>query len=255
VADVGIVQHWMDREIEDLPFAIVGRGGALLGVNAVFAALLQTDVDDLCRRNLFDFTHPDDAEWARPLNLALFADMGPAVGVRDVRVAGYRLRPRDGRVVAARVAIRCFPPPADERLPIFNIVVVLPDSYDPAPPELERHFATRPPLTPGLVEAPARAVERPNGKAIVAQVTFRRAGTQCDSPNALSSSDSVLSPRELEVVALVGAGLHNAEIARRLFVTEDAIKKRLQSVFRKLSLRDRVAVALYATRQGIDTTI
>jgi DNA-binding NarL/FixJ family response regulator len=245
----------MDREVEDLPFAVVARGGALLGVNAAFAALLQTDVGDLCRRGLFDFTHPGDAAWACPLNLALFANLGPAVAVHDVRFPRYRLRRRDGRVVAARVVIRCFSPPADERQPIFSIVVVLPDSCDPEAADLERHFAARPPLTPGLVEAPVRAVEPPNADGIVAQVTFRRTGTQCDSLDALPSSDSVLSPRELEVVALVGAGLHNAEIARKLFITEDAIKKRLQSVFRKLSLRDRVAVALYAVRQGMNTTI
>jgi DNA-binding NarL/FixJ family response regulator len=52
-------------------------------------------------------------------------------------------------------------------------------------------------------------------------------------------------------VALVGAGLRNAEIARALFVMEDAIKKRLRSVLRKLGLRDRVAVALHATRHGL----
>ncbi len=241
----------MGREGEDLPLAIVGRGAALLGVNAAFSAVLETDVDDLCRADLLDFTHPADARWARPLNRALFADVESVLSVRDVRIACYRLRGRGGRVVPARVAIRRFPVPTDQRLPLYNVGVVLPDDREPAPADLERHFAVRPGPAPGLVDTPREPVEPSRVDGLVMEVAVRPTGFAARAAAALAADQHALSPRELEVVTLVGAGLRNGDIARKLFVTEDAIKKRLQSVFRKLGVRDRVAVALYAARHGL----
>jgi len=240
--------------MEDLPLAIVGRGAALLGVNAAFAAALETDATDLCRADLFDFTHPADAAWARPLNAALFADLGSVATLRDIMIGCYRLRGRGGRILPARVLIRRFPPPSDPKLPVYNIGVVLPDDRDPAPADLERHFAVRPGATPGLVEAARSVVEPPDGDGFVIEMTVRRAVPVSPNGRALGVPHPMLSPRELQVVALVGAGLRNAEIARKLFVTEDAIKKRLQSIFRKLGVRDRVAVALYAAQRGLAAT-
>jgi DNA-binding NarL/FixJ family response regulator len=45
-----------------------------------------------------------------------------------------------------------------------------------------------------------------------------------------------LSPRELEVLALMAEGLGNTAIAQRLFVTEGAVHKHIRSIFAKLHL-------------------
>ena len=45
-----------------------------------------------------------------------------------------------------------------------------------------------------------------------------------------------LSPRELDVLALVAEGLGNAAIAERLWVTEGAVHKHIRSIFAKLEL-------------------
>jgi DNA-binding NarL/FixJ family response regulator len=60
-----------------------------------------------------------------------------------------------------------------------------------------------------------------------------------------------LSPREEQVVRYVALGLRNAEVAERLSISEQTVKTHLNTIFRKLRVRDRVELALYAVRAGI----
>jgi DNA-binding NarL/FixJ family response regulator len=53
----------------------------------------------------------------------------------------------------------------------------------------------------------------------------------------------LLSTREKQVLAMVVLGLTNAEIARKLFVTEASVKAHLTSAFAKLGVRSREAAA------------
>lgn len=61
----------------------------------------------------------------------------------------------------------------------------------------------------------------------------------------------VLTPRELEVLTLVGGGLSNGEIAAELFLGEATIKTHLSNVFAKLHLRDRVQAVVLAFETGL----
>lgn len=62
---------------------------------------------------------------------------------------------------------------------------------------------------------------------------------------------STLSVREREVVALVGEGLKNRQIAERLFIAEGTVRHHLTSIFAKLGVADRFELMIYAFRNGI----
>lgn len=66
-----------------------------------------------------------------------------------------------------------------------------------------------------------------------------------------AGSADVLTPRELEVIELVGAGLTNAELGRRLYISEATVKSHLLRVFAKLGVDDRTAAVTTAMAQGI----
>lgn len=60
-----------------------------------------------------------------------------------------------------------------------------------------------------------------------------------------------LTPRELEVLALVTQGKSNAEIARQLFVTTKTVKYHLTGIFAKLGVRNRTEAAAFALSHGV----
>jgi DNA-binding NarL/FixJ family response regulator len=60
-----------------------------------------------------------------------------------------------------------------------------------------------------------------------------------------------LTRREREVIALVGEGLKNKQIAERLFISETTVTHHLSSVFSKLDVSDRLELMIYAFRHGL----
>jgi DNA-binding NarL/FixJ family response regulator len=68
---------------------------------------------------------------------------------------------------------------------------------------------------------------------------------------ALAPELEELSPRELEILRLVGEGLSNGEIASRLFITLATVKTHVRHVLQKLGLRDRVQAVVLAHRTGL----
>jgi DNA-binding NarL/FixJ family response regulator len=61
-----------------------------------------------------------------------------------------------------------------------------------------------------------------------------------------SSPAAELTDREQEVLALVGRGQANKQIARALGIRESTVKAHLTSVFQRIGVRDRTSAALWA---------
>jgi DNA-binding CsgD family transcriptional regulator/tetratricopeptide (TPR) repeat protein len=60
-----------------------------------------------------------------------------------------------------------------------------------------------------------------------------------------------LTPRELEVLALVAQGLHNPEIADRLFLSPRTVDRHVSALLHKLHVRTRVEAGVEAIRLGV----
>jgi len=68
---------------------------------------------------------------------------------------------------------------------------------------------------------------------------------------AQKSIDKNLTNRELEVLGLVVRGYGNKEIATRLFISTNTVKRHLKSIFAKLDVNTRAAASAYAMRIGL----
>ncbi len=80
----------------------------------------------------------------------------------------------------------------------------------------------------------------------------RGAGRQAVDPEA--EKVATLTPREREIVALVGEGLKNEQIAGRLYVSEKTVRNNLTVIYDKLGVTSRLELILFAQRSGLAGT-
>jgi len=60
----------------------------------------------------------------------------------------------------------------------------------------------------------------------------------------------LLTPREIEIVKQVAAGLRNTEIGKRLFISEGTVKMHLHNIYQKLGVDSRTKLTRYAQEKG-----
>jgi len=65
------------------------------------------------------------------------------------------------------------------------------------------------------------------------------------------STHENLTARELEVIALIGKGLRNKEIAAQLGITEETAKAHVKNIRAKLGVNDKLSIIPIAVRRGI----
>lgn len=72
-----------------------------------------------------------------------------------------------------------------------------------------------------------------------------------ESVRGVPDAASVLSERETEVLALMAAGMSNAEIAAAFTLSEGTVKNHVSSILAKLGVRDRVRAVLHGLEMGL----
>ncbi|MBW8087520.1 response regulator transcription factor [Streptomyces hygroscopicus subsp. hygroscopicus] len=104
-----------------------------------------------------------------------------------------------------------------------------------------------------LIEA-VRTVGR--GEGLIAPAVTRRLIAEFARPQtAPTAADpsvlATLTPREREVLACLGQGLSNAQIAQRLTMAEATVKTHVSRLLNKLDLRSRVQAAVLAQELNV----
>jgi two-component system NarL family response regulator len=64
-------------------------------------------------------------------------------------------------------------------------------------------------------------------------------------------AEPVLTPRELEVLALVAQGLSNRSIADQLYISENTVRNHMGNILEKLELHSRTEAVMYAVRRRL----
>jgi DNA-binding NarL/FixJ family response regulator len=171
------------------------------------------------------------ADGAEAVRLAL--ELAPDVVLMDLRMAGV-----DGVEATARLAAEA---------PAVKVLILTTYDTDADIVRAVEAGATGYLLkdTPraDLAEAVRLAAR---GETVLAPAVAAKLVSRMRTPAA-----QPLTPRELEVLALVARGLANAEIGRELFISEATVKTHLVRVFGKLGVDDRTAAVTKAMAQGL----
>jgi DNA-binding NarL/FixJ family response regulator len=93
-------------------------------------------------------------------------------------------------------------------------------------------------------------------KELVETIRAVHAGRKALSPEASyeiaeHATDDALTPAEILVLRLIGAGNANKQIADQLSVTEETVKSRVKSILSKLGANDRTHAAMIGLKRGI----
>jgi len=178
-----------------------------------------------------------------PSTVALCRAHHPAVVLMDIRMPGG-----DGLTATAAIT-------ADPGLLATRVLVLTTFSLDDYVFEALRSGAS------GFLlkdADPARLLEGVRvvaaGDALLAPAVTRRLieeyALRAKAPAPPAALD-VLTEREREIVALVGTGLSNDEIAARLYLSPATAKTHVSRAMTKLGLRDRAAVVVLAYETGL----
>lgn len=105
-----------------------------------------------------------------------------------------------------------------------------------------------------LIEAIRRAFK---GETWLNQALLTNLLKNSDAPGVKSTNGNhgpapeTITPREVEVISLIGKGLKSKIIAERLSISEATVRHHLSSIYGKLGVDDRLNLVIYAFEKGL----
>jgi DNA-binding NarL/FixJ family response regulator len=104
--------------------------------------------------------------------------------------------------------------------------------------------------TPAMLRDAIRTVH--TGNAVLAPTDLATLlEAQFVAPTPPPTTYLALTDKERMVFTAVAAGMSNAEIAGRIFASESTVKTHVGSILRKLALRDRVQIVVFANAHDL----
>ena len=104
--------------------------------------------------------------------------------------------------------------------------------------------------TPEFLRAAIRTVHA--GNAVLAPDDLARLlDGAFKTQHTLPASYAQLTEKEREILLAVARGLSNAEIAASVYLSESTVKTHVGNILRKLGLRDRVQIVVFAHDHGL----
>jgi len=168
----------------------------------------------------------------------------------DVVLMDIRMPEMDG-VEATRVLFS--PERAARRTKPLRVVVLTTFNLDDQAAAAIRYGASGFLLkdaTPAMLTDAIRTVHAGNAVLAPADLTTLLSG-EFRERRQLPGGFDQLTDKEREVLAAVARGLSNTEIAATIFVSESTVKTHVGSILRKLELRDRVQIVVFAHEHGL----
>lgn len=89
------------------------------------------------------------------------------------------------------------------------------------------------------------------GRPTLHPMAASRMMQELSAPGKARSAVDEISPREMEVLQLIGKGLSNKEIGERLFIGERTVKTHVSHLLEKLQMQDRTQLAIYAVQNKL----
>jgi len=84
------------------------------------------------------------------------------------------------------------------------------------------------------------------------QDVFKPLGTKnSDSDDASAKFEDIITSREKDIIRLMVEGKNYKEIAKDLYISEGAIRNIISELLRKLELKDRIQLAVFAVKNKI----
>ncbi|MFJ3710525.1 response regulator transcription factor [Streptomyces sp. NBC_01387] len=168
----------------------------------------------------------------------------------DVVLMDIRMPEMDG-VEATRLI--CAPEAAARRSRPVRVIVLTTFNLDDRAATAIRHGASGFLLkdaTPDFLRAAVRTVHAGNAVLLPDDLqTLLDGGLGRRRP--LPAEYDTLTEKEREILEAVARGLSNAEIAEEVFLSESTVKTHVGGILRKLRLRDRVQVVVFAHDHGL----
>lgn len=87
--------------------------------------------------------------------------------------------------------------------------------------------------------------------ALTGKMTARLIKGVADRPKQRKQATDALSPREIELLTLVGAGHSNKAIADQLSISENTVKYHMKNILQKLAAKNRTEAVTQAIRAGL----